>query len=224
MITPAFDPTASDTLLADIAAEAPVTASAVSFAGRVWDVRRETVLVGGATVVRDFIDHPGAVGVVALDAEDRVALIRQYRHPARARMWEIPAGLLDVAGESALAAAQRELAEEADLAADSWGLLLDLTNSPGSSSEMIRVFVAQGLRSLPPHPRTEEEAELEHRWVPLKVAVSAVLAGQVRNGTFAAAMLAAAAARNAEWSTLRDPQAPWPGTQRGGVRPGDHTP
>ena len=91
----------------------PVAERETVFEGRIWDVRRDTLGYGdeGAQIVREYVVHTGAVAVLALDDDDRVLLIKQYRHPVRAREWEIPAGLLDAAHESPLVAARRELAE-----------------------------------------------------------------------------------------------------------------
>ena len=86
--------------LADAPTELRVASSETVFEGRVWDVRRDVVELGdGQTVTRELIAHPGAVGIVALDDEERVLLVRQYRHPVGSYLWEPPAGLLDVAGE-----------------------------------------------------------------------------------------------------------------------------
>jgi ADP-ribose pyrophosphatase len=83
------------------------------FTGSVWSVRTDEVrLPGGAVVRRDLIDHPGAVGVAVLDDDDRILMIRQYRHPVGGYLFELPAGLRDVDGEHPLITAQRELAEE----------------------------------------------------------------------------------------------------------------
>lgn len=178
--------------------------------GRVWDIRRETFEYLGVPVTRDFVDHTGAVGVLALDEHDRVLLIRQYRHPIRMRDWEIPAGLLDVAGESPLLAAQRELAEEADLEASDWAVLADLHTSPGGSDEAIRVFLARGLRATTEaYARTDEEADMVIRWVDLDECVDAVLARRLSNAPLQIAVLAAAAARARDWATLAPADAPW---------------
>ena len=122
-----------------------VTRSETVYEGRVWNIRRDEVAYNGDTIVREYTDHPGAVAVLALDDEDRMLLIKQYRHPVRTREWEIPAGLLDVSGEDVLAAAQRELAEEADLVADHWDVLAEFFTSPGGSDEAIRIYLARGL-------------------------------------------------------------------------------
>lgn len=194
------------------APEVRVRSSELIAAGRVWDVRRDRFAFGDGELVRDYVDHPGAVAVLALDDADRVLLIRQYRHAIAHRDWEIPAGLMDVPEEGGLAAARRELAEEADLSAVRWELLLDLWTSPGGSSEAARVFLARDLRpSGHAFERSGEEAELVLRWVPLDAAVEAVLAGRLQNAIAAAAVLAAVAARSRGWSTLRPADAPWTG-------------
>lgn len=196
--------------LADEPAAPRVLDSEVLMRGHVWDIRRDRFEFGGVTLERDYMDHPGAVAVLALDAEDRVLLIQQYRHPIAHRDWEIPAGLMDAPGESGLRAAQRELAEEVDLEAERWDLLIDLFLSPGGSSEAMRVFLARDLQPVEhDYVRSEEEAEFVPHWVPLEEAVSAVLDGNVKNAVTASAVLAALAARGRGWRTLRDPELPW---------------
>src|SRR5690606_35402520 len=101
--------------------------------GAVWDVRRGRFPFDGAELTREYVDHPGAVAILPVDHEGRVLLIRQYRHAIAHRDWEIPAGLMDQPGEPAVDAARRELAEEADLEADRWDVLLDTWSSPGGS-------------------------------------------------------------------------------------------
>ena len=125
----------------------PAVSTQVVYHGAIWDVQRERFSLGddGQPLTREFIDHPGSVAVLALDEQERVLLINQYRHPVGLRMWEIPAGLLDEAGEAPHAAAQRELGEETDLRAEQWHTLVDFHNSPGSSAEANRVFLARGL-------------------------------------------------------------------------------
>jgi len=197
--------------LADEPADLPFIGSELQFAGRVWDVRRDTVEYSGAHLVRDYVDHPGAVAVLVLDDEDRVFLIQQYRHPVRSRDWEIPAGLLDVDGEHAFEAAQRELAEEADLEASEWAVLVDYFTSPGGSNEAIRIYLARGLRpTAAPHPREDEEADMATRWVPLDECVDAVLARRVQNPSLVVSVLAAHAARARGWATLAPADAHWP--------------
>jgi ADP-ribose pyrophosphatase len=181
--------------IADLPDPAAVTSSELAFHGKVWDIRRDAFAFGGHEVVREFVDHPGAVAVLAMDAEGRVLLINQYRHPIGEREWELPAGLLDIPGEPPLQAAQRELAEEADLAASDWAELLTFHTSPGGSNEVLHVFVAEGLSATPTFERTEEEAGILVRWAPLQEVVDAVLAGRLRNSILIVAVLAAHARR-----------------------------
>jgi len=189
----------------------PILESERVFEGRVWDVRRESVAFGDGEITRDFVDHTGAVAVLALDDEDRVCLIRQYRHPVRAREWELPAGLLDLEGESPLLGAQRELAEEVDLVAAEWSVLADFQTSPGGSNEALRIYLARGLSDAPEaFARTDEEAELEKHWVPLDEIVDAILARDVQNSILVIGALAAQASRARDWSTLAPGDAPWP--------------
>jgi 8-oxo-dGDP phosphatase len=177
---------------------------ATVFEGRVWDVVHETFTYNDHSIVRDFVDHTGAVAVLAMDADHRILAIQQYRHPIRTRDWEIPAGLLDEPGESPLAAAKRELAEEADLVADRWDLLVDITTSPGGSNEFLRIYLARDLHPTPtPYPRTEEEADIVLRWISLDDAVAAVLDGSVRNVGLVNGVLSAAASRAVGWKSLR---------------------
>ncbi|MFD1213157.1 NUDIX domain-containing protein [Arthrobacter sp. GCM10027362] len=190
--------------------------SKVVYEGRIWDVVSDTFSLDGSgedALVRDYIAHPGAVAVLAMDSAERVLLLKQYRQPARMSLWEIPAGLLDVDGEDFAAAAARELAEEADLTARRWDVLVDFFNSPGSSSEAIRIYLARDLADVPEdqrHVRTDEEAEIEHRWVDLEEAVAAILGGRLHNPSAVVGILAAAEAARTGFSGLRPADAPWP--------------
>jgi 8-oxo-dGDP phosphatase len=119
---------------------------------------------GGAVFQREVVEHPDAVAVIAVHDDQRVVLVRQYRHPLRGPLLELPAGTLDVEGESPLDAARRELAEEVGLAADRWQPLGGLWNSAGWSDERTWLFLATGLRPVgrPDGFEAEgEEAELE---------------------------------------------------------------
>lgn len=169
-----------------------VVATTERFHGRIFDIVTDEVeMPGGGTAPRDYMRHIGAVGVVALDDEGRVVLVRQYRHPVRAYLWELPAGLVDVTGEDAGATALRELAEEADLTAGRLDHLVDLHTTPGCSSEMIRLFLATELREVPAFERHDEEQDLEVRRVPLAHAVRMIFDGQITNGPAVAGLLAA---------------------------------
>lgn len=185
----------------------------LQFHGAVWDVRSDDVRIGAHIVTRDLVVHPGAVGIIALDAEDRVLLIRQYRHPVGAYLFEPPAGLLDTHKETAWECAQRELAEEAGLRADTWHVLIDFLNSPGGTSETLRCFLARDLTPLPDgreHTGEAEEAHLPQAWVPLDEAVQLVLVGAIQNPTATNGILAAAAHQARGWRDLRPADSPWP--------------
>ncbi|MDR3068604.1 MAG: NUDIX hydrolase, partial [Cellulomonas sp.] len=163
----------------------------------------DRVDLGVATVVREYVAHPGAVVVIALDDEDRVLLQSQYRHPVRRVLWEPVAGLLDVAGEPELDAAVRELAEEADLRAASWWRLAQMYATPGGSSEHITIFLAGDLTPTPePFDRTDEEATMVPVWVPLDEAVAGVLAGRLESPSTVIGVLATAAAKARGWTDL----------------------
>ena len=182
--------------------------------GRIWDVVQETFEYAPdmAPLVRDFIAHPGAVAVLVLNEAHEVLMINQYRHPVGMKLWEVPAGLMDIEGEPPHLAAARELAEEADLTATDWSVLVDVFLSPGSSSEAIRIFLARNPVPVPEderHERTDEESDMEIRWVPLDEAVAAVLAGRIHNPSAVAGLLAAAAARNDAFASLRPVDTPF---------------
>jgi len=185
------DPTAG-ALLADEPFEPEVISSEIAFRGAVWDVRDDRVRYGDGEIRRQYVAHTGAVAVVAIDDEGRALLIQQYRHPIRHRDWELPAGLLDVPGEEPLLAAQRELAEEADLTARHWEPLVSSWTTPGGNDEMIHVFLATGVSAAESaHDREDEEADIRVEWVPLQDAVEAVLSGRMHNGILSIGVLAA---------------------------------
>lgn len=182
----------------------------VAFEGKVWDIVRERFAYNGGDITREYVDHTGAVSILAMDDDERILLIRQYRHPVRSRDWEIPAGLLDEAGEPALDAAKRELAEEADLAAEEWHVLAEYLNSPGGSNETVRIFLARQLRAVPAFDRTHEEADIEVRWVTVDEALEAVLARRVQNPSTVIAVLTVAALRGRGWQGIAGADEPWP--------------
>jgi ADP-ribose pyrophosphatase len=185
----------------------PVLAHTDLHHGKIWDLVSETVDLGVSQVVREYIAHPGAVAVIALDAQDRVLLLQQYRHPVRAELWEPPAGLRDVDGEAPHLTAARELAEEADLRAGTWHLLAEFFTTPGGSDEQILVYLARDVQPVPEDERfvrEDEEAGMVPLWVPLDEAVEAVLAGRLHSPSAVVGVLAAAAARDRGWTTLRE--------------------
>ncbi|HTM83335.1 MAG TPA: NUDIX hydrolase [Mycobacterium sp.] len=164
--------------------------------GKIFALRADEVrMPGGRTATREVVEHFGAVAVVALDADDNIPLIYQYRHPLGRRLWELPAGLLDTAGEEPHRTAARELHEEAGLAAATWQVLVDLDSTPGFSDESVRVFLATGLTEVGRPDAHDEEADLMLRWYPLAEAVAQVMAGEIVNGIAVAGILAADAVR-----------------------------
>lgn len=209
---------AQDLPLRDEPAHWPVTESLARFHGRVISVVSESVTMpGGNNAWRDYIEHPGSVGVLALDGNGRVLVLRQYRHPARAMLWEIPAGLLDVSGESALAAAKRELHEEAGYQAATWNVLTDILTTPGGSNEAVRIFLARDVRPVAEAERyvgVDEETDMPVRWVPLPDLVNGVLQGDLHSPALVVGALALAAASSGDGAridgALRPADAPWP--------------
>ena len=167
----------------------------------------------GKVITREYLQHPGAVGVIALDDHERVALVRQYRHPVRHRLIEPPAGLLDVHGEDYLLAIQRELAEEVGLGAGTWHVLVDLFTTPGILAEALRIYLARDLNAAeaPEGFLAEgEEAHMDVVWAPLEDLVEAVLDGRVHNPTLVAGVLAAWTARQRDgYASLRPADAGW---------------
>ncbi len=188
-----------------------VVGSHTKFEGKVITVRVDDVRMSdGKVVEREVVAHPGAVGIVALDGEGKIVLVNQYRPAIGARLDELPAGLLDVDGESALAAAKRELAEETRLEADTWDVLIDLHSSPGFSNEAIRIFLARGLSS------SNDDFDAEHEELtmtayrePLAEAVRRVLSGGITNAAAVGGILAAVHGRATGWRDLRPADAPW---------------
>lgn len=163
-------------------------------------VRRDRISTVTGEVTREVIEHFGAAAVVAVrqnpeGAGDEVMLVRQYRRPVDRYLWELPAGLLDVAGEDPLATAQRELAEEAGLVAERWHLLGDVCTSPGISEEMCRIFLAESVGPLSDsdsealEPAAAEEADMTTRWVPVDEAVDWVRQGVIENAAAVAGLL-----------------------------------
>lgn len=171
----------------------PVTDSQSVFEGRIWNIRRDSVGFMGEEIVREYMEHPGAVAVLALNDQREVLLVNQYRHPVRENLWEIPAGLTDVPGETKLNAAQRELLEESGWVATSWEELTTFYTSPGGSNEKITIYLAQDLtfRGRPDGAEGEERA-LEPSWVPFHEALESVLKAEIKNPSTVVGILALA--------------------------------
>jgi 8-oxo-dGDP phosphatase len=199
--------------IADVPEQWPVVSSAELLRGRLISVRADKVRMPDNQIAeREVVLHPGAVGVLALDDSDRILLIRQYRHPVGRLLWEIPAGLRDVAGEDPFRTAQRELLEEAGYRARDWRVLVDYFSSPGFSTERLRVYLARDLELVPEAERDfvprDEEAFLVTSWLPLEAAVAKVFAGELHNGVTALGILAGYAARSGGFARLRPADSP----------------
>lgn len=161
-------------------------------------VRRDRITTATGEVDREVVEHFGAAAVVAVrqgETGPEVVLVRQYRRPVGRYLWELPAGLLDMAGEDALSTAQRELAEETGLAADTWSLLGDVCTSPGISEEMCRIFLAEDVHELTEEqaagnePATGEEADMSRTWLPVDEAIGWVQTGRIENVIAVAGLL-----------------------------------
>lgn len=200
--------------LQDTPEEWRVVATTTPFEGNKTSVRTDDVVMPDGTVARrDYQVHPGSVAVLALDGAGRVLVLRQYRHPVRHKLWEIPAGLLDVPGENPLHAAQRELYEEAHVKAEDWRVLTDVYTTPGGCDEAVRIFLARDLSEAEGErfEVSEEEADMELARVPLDELVRGVLAGELHNNCLVVGVLALTAAMSGPGlESLRPAEAPWP--------------
>lgn len=190
-----------------------VTSREPAFTGRVLSMTREQVRTpAGVELQREVVEHPGAVAILALDDDGAAIVLRQYRHPVAHELVEIPAGLLDVAGEDPLHAAQRELAEETRLAAAHWHILADVATSPGGNRETVRIYLATGL-SVTERPAgfevVGEEAHMQVGRAQIGALVDGILAGQLANPALCTGVLAWVAAGQ-DVTRLRAPDAPWP--------------
>ncbi|MFE5604064.1 NUDIX domain-containing protein [Streptomyces coelicoflavus] len=198
----------------DTPEEWEVRGSQTPFRGKKTSVRTDDVVMpDGSVVTRDYQVHPGSVAVLALDDEGRVLVIRQYRHPVREKLWEIPAGLLDVPGENPLHAAQRELYEEAHVKAEDWRVLTDVYTTPGGCDEAVRIFLARGLSEAAGErfEVEDEEADMELARVPVADLVRGVLAGELHNNCLVVGVLSLVAAERGDGlDALRPAEVPWP--------------
>jgi len=179
------------------------------YTGNIFALRRDRVLMpGGTTAVREVVEHYGAVAVVALDDEGNMPMVYQYRHPFGRRLWELPAGLLDVAGEPPHLTAARELQEEAGLRASTWRVRIDLDSTPGFSDESVRVYLATGLSEVARPEAHHEEADMTVQWYTLAEAARKVFSGEIVNAIAIAGILAAHAVTNG-FAQPRPVDSPW---------------
>lgn len=179
-------------------ADSETQAKEVVFRGKIWNVVRKVFNFHGESIAREYIEHPGAVAVLALNDLDEVLLINQYRAPVNQHLFEFPAGLLDVDGENHLEAAKRELLEETDYSAGQWELLQIFHTTPGSSSETIAIYLARELEKVDHYfARTAEEKHIEISWVPFEKVLAQVQHSKLRSPTLVVGVLALAAKRQA---------------------------
>ena len=170
-----------------------VLSSQLLFDAPIIAVRKDELAMPNEQVAyRDVVEHMGAVAVAAVNDAGEIAMVHQYRHAVKRRLWELPAGLLDVKDESELAGAQRELVEEAGLKAAQWSVLADIVTSPGFCEETARVYLAQDLTEVErPEAFGDEEADMDFAWIKLDAAVAKVLAGEINNSIAVTGILAA---------------------------------
>jgi 8-oxo-dGDP phosphatase len=190
-----------------------VVRSQPEYDGAIIKVRVDTVVMpDGSEADREVVEHTGSVAIVAVDGQQRVMLIRQYRHPAGGYLWELPAGLRNEPGEHPLDTARRELAEETGLEAGAWSTLVDLRPSAGMSTEVCRVYHAEQL--IQGQRRSDQEGEendLQFRRVPVPQALTEVLDGRITSALAVAGLLAVAALLGLGNDHTRPAGTPWPG-------------
>ncbi|MCV7408121.1 ADP-ribose pyrophosphatase [Mycobacterium florentinum] len=180
------------------------------YTGKIFALRRDEVrMPGGNIAAREVVEHYGAVAVVAMKDDHSIAMVYQYRHTFGRRLWELPAGLLDAAGEAPELGAARELEEEVGLKADIWHVLVDIDTAPGYSDESVRVYLATGLTEIGRPEAHDEEADLTMRWVRIEEAIRLVFSGEIINSIAVSGILAA----HAVMTGLAQPRPvdlPWP--------------
>jgi ADP-ribose pyrophosphatase len=159
------------------------------YRGRVIEVSSEVLRYSnGREHELDFVRHPGAAAVVAVDEGERVCFVRQYRHGIADFLWEIPAGKLD-SGEAPAVCAVRELAEETGVTARRWASMGIYVPAPGIFTEVIHLYLARELEIGPAAPDVDEELELA--WLPLREAMGHIQRGDWNDGKTAMALLRA---------------------------------
>lgn len=151
-----------------------------------------------------MVRHPGGVAVVAIDHAGRVCLLRQWRYAVGEWLWELPAGKLDVAGESPEAAAERELAEEAGLVARNWEPLGQILSTPGFSDEVLHLFLASDLSNV---DTAHEEGEfIEIVWTDFNRALAMALRGEITDAKTVVGLFRAAGSRLMAWYRGESPE------------------
>jgi ADP-ribose pyrophosphatase len=198
-------------MISDRPVDYKVTNREEIFNGYVMSLREDVFEFNGETLKREYIVHPGAVGVIALNHEGAILLVEQYRHAQGKIMWEAPAGLLDALDEDPLECAKRELLEETGYVASKWEVLTDFANTPGGSSEQIRIYFAQGLK-LHEEGRPQagdEERDMPVHWIPISEVLASIGAGAVTNAVLVVGTLALVTALAEPEIMLRPADSPW---------------
>ena len=179
------------------------------YVGKIFALRADEVqMPGGGSARREVVEHYGAVAILALDEDANIVMVYQYRHPVGRRLWELPAGLLDMGGEPPHITAARELEEEAGLSATNWRVLVDLVSAPGFSDESVRVYLATDLSDVGRPDAHDEEADLVVRRFAIDEAVGMALSGEITNAIAVSGILAAHAV-DGDFDSLRPVDAVW---------------
>jgi len=179
------------------------------YVGKIFALRADEVqMPGGGSARREVVEHYGAVAILALDEDANIVMVYQYRHPVGRRLWELPAGLLDMGGEPPHITAARELEEEAGLSATNWRVLVDLVSAPGFSDESVRVYLATDLSDVGRPDAHDEEADLVVRRFAIDEAVRMALSGEITNAIAVSGILAAHAV-DGDFDSLRPVDAVW---------------
>lgn len=157
------------------------------YTGLIFALRKDTVIEpGGIRVVRDIVEHPGAIVLLPLLANRRIVMVRQYRHAARKSLWELVAGRLEP-GEPPLAAARRELLEETGYTARRFRKLLEFLPAPGYTSERMLIYTAEHLT--PGRAQPEDDERLTVRSFTLPEILSRIRRGSITDGKTLAGIL-----------------------------------
>ena len=179
------------------------------YVGKIFALRADEVqMPGGGSARREVVEHYGAVAILALDEDANIVMVYQYRHPVGRRLWELPAGLLDMGGEPPHITAARELEEEAGLSATNWRVLVDLVSAPGFSDESVRVYLATDLSDVGRPDAHDEEADLVVRRFAIDEAVRMALSGEITNAIAVSGILAAHAV-DGDFDSMRPVDAVW---------------
>ena len=157
--------------------------------GKVFELIRENVtLENGTTTDMEFIEHPGAAAIVPFLSDNRIVMLKQYRHALKKYIWEIPAGTLD-SREDLISCARRELVEETGYSAGQWHRLGEITPVPGYSNERIHIFLARELQ--PAVQNLDADEVIEVQKVDFRKALEMTGSGEIQDAKSIAGLLMA---------------------------------